>query len=144
MSTTVATPRKCPGLTAPSYRVPISPASTDVEKSGRIHGFTLGSEHEVYAGLLELTAIACEVPGVSREVFARAELQRIDEERDGNGPARCARRARDELEMAPVERAHGRNEPERPGHGSERGTRRKNGIHDLHEIVVSALGARHP
>jgi len=36
--------------------------------------------------------------------------------------------------MAPVERAHGRDEPERPGHGSERGTGRKNGIHDLHEM----------
>ena len=74
-----------------------------------VHRGGLGRENGVYPRRRELLQIALHVARITREVFARTELRRVDEHRC-NEESGSAFRFVEEREVAHVKRAHRRNE----------------------------------
>ena len=93
--TTVATPSKCVGRAAP-HRSAVSPSTCTVV-SGRPLGYisaTDGANTTSTPSRRALREIAGEVARVAVEVFARAELQRVHEDRDDDEVGTRSRAAR--------------------------------------------------
>ena len=98
-----------PGAARPLH--PLGDAR-DVDRrreAGRVHHVDGRGEEEVGAGLAELLGVGLKVARVALEVFPRAELLRVDEDRDDDLPGGAARLL-DEREVPRVEGAHRRDE----------------------------------
>jgi hypothetical protein len=108
--TTVATPRKCPGLDAPSSR-PLAVHVDEGRRALQIEFFHRGRKHDVRAQRFNQRAIRVERPRILREVLIRAELRRIHKDADGNRAALLARRP-DQRCVPGVKRAHGGHQPD--------------------------------
>ena len=108
---TVATARKCPGRNSPSSdRAQLGDLDPGLEALG-VHLLDRGREQEVDACVGEEAGVARLVARVAGEVCGLAELSRVHEQAGDDEIALITRGAQ-EREMAPVERAHGRNEPD--------------------------------
>jgi hypothetical protein len=80
---------------------------------GRVHLLRRRGEHGVHAGLPGEVEIAGLVPRVAVQVGGLAELGGVDEEAHHDRVARLAGRL-EQGEVAAVERAHRRHEPDSP------------------------------
>ena len=110
--TTVATPSKWVGRAAPQ-RSAVSPSTCTVVSGGPL-GYisaTDGANTTSTPSRLALREVAGEVAGIAVEIFARAELQRVDEDRDDDEIAGVAGRAH-ERPVTLVQEAHRRHEPD--------------------------------
>ena len=107
---TVATARKCPGRNSPSS---VAPQLGDLDPglvARRVHLLDRWREQEVDACVGEEAGVSCLVTRVTGEVCGLAELSRVHEQA-GDDEIALTRGAQ-QREMALVERAHGRNEPD--------------------------------
>ena len=111
LRTTVATPRKWPGRLAPS-RTSERPGHLDERRrAGRAgtSSSTVGAKIRSAPAASQSGEVGVEGPGVAREVLGRAELGRVDEDRDdhepGLGPA-----ALDQPDVPVVQGPHRRDQ----------------------------------
>ena len=120
LATTVVTPRKWPGprrAGSPS-RTSVRPStSTAVAKPSRVDLLDRGRVDEVDAGLGGEPRVALLVARVAVEVLAVAELGRVDEEAHDDDVALLAGGAQ-QREMALVQEAHRRHQPDRAALGA--------------------------
>ncbi len=135
--TTVATPSKWPGRDRPLPAV-AHPAHRHRRRRGRgpgrVHLRDGRDEHDVGAGLGAHEEVTLERPRVARHVLGVAELQRVDEDADGDQVALGAGTG-DQGDVPVVQRAHGRHQPDRaPGRTRpvQRVAAAAGGLHDVH------------
>ena len=110
LRTTVATPRKWPGRLAPSRMSERPGTSTKV--AGALPGYIVcgvGREDDVGAGPGADFVVGFGGPGIAGEILVRAELGRVDEDRDDDEPGLGAA-AFDEPGVAGVQGAHRRDQ----------------------------------
>ena len=85
-----------------------------------IHGARLGHEQAIDSSGCGEFAIAVQIAGITREVFVRTELQRIDEDTDDDTVGELAGSVH-EAQVALVKVSHGGNESDRMGSRALRG-----------------------
>ena len=110
----------------------------------RVHLLGRRHEDEIDAGLLERAQVARLVARVAVEILAGPELRRVHEDADDDDVA-LGPRGVDERQMARVQRAHRRDEPDRAlARAAERGARLRDRADDLHpaEPAVASESAR--
>ena len=124
--TTVSTPAKWLGRTAPSSSAASGPGVTIVSAPAGYMSSTPGGEHQLDTLLAAGLEIGLERAGVAVEIFVRPELEWVDEDRDrDDGGARHPPRVPDQLPVALVQRAHrGDEQHAAPGRAQGPGDRR--------------------
>ncbi len=108
-STTVATPRKCPGRCAPQSGCGELLDRHERLRARRIDLAHVGGEEHVRPGAGEQRAVALEVTGIAGEVVGAIELRRVHEDRRDDAIGVTAGEL-DQRQVPLVQRAHGRHE----------------------------------